>query len=142
VVVVDNLKTNLLGLPAIIALQLAVKTDIVQIYKPTAQTNDVADSTTWMKRFPKMFQGLGTLAKDYEIHLCPDAKPHAIFTPRRILLPLCPKVGDELNYMEKAGVISKVSEPTARYTGMVIVPKKIEKYKFMLILNHQPGSSA
>jgi len=110
---VDNLKINLLGLPAIIAPQLAVRTDTVQTYKPTAQTNNVADSTTWIRRFSRVFQGLGTLAEEYEICLSPDAKPHPIFTLRLIPLPLCPKVEEELNHMEKAGVISKVSEPTA-----------------------------
>lgn len=114
--VVDNLKTNLLGLPAIIALNLAAKTEAIE----TSSTQ----CSHWQTRFPKVFQGLGTLAKEYEIRLRPDAKPHAIFTPRHIPLPLRPQVEDELKRMETAGVISKVSEPTVWCAGMVIIPKK------------------
>ena len=101
--VVDHLKTNLLGLPAITALHLAARTDSLQA--PT-----IAEKVH--EKFPKVFQGLGTLAG------------HALFTPRHVPLPLRPKVAEELERMEKAGVISKVSEPTPWCAGMVVVPKK------------------
>ena len=114
--VVDQLKNNLLGLPAITDLHLAVRTDSLQTQ--TTTTNDIR------KRFPKIFQGLGTLAGEYNIQLRPDAKPHAIFTPRHVPLPLRSKVAEELDRMEKAGVISKVTEPTEWCAGMVVVPKK------------------
>ena len=71
-----------------------------------------------------MFQGLGTLSGEYEIRLHPDAKPHAIFTPQHIPLPLHLQVEDELKCMEEAGVISKVSKPTEWCAGMVVIPKK------------------
>ena len=74
--------------------------------------------------FPKLFKGLGTLAGDYHIQLRPDAKPQALFTPRHVPLPLRPQVAEELERMETAGVISKVSEPTPWCAGMVVVPKK------------------
>ena len=84
--VVDNLKTNLLGLPGIMALNLAARTDTIQT-KPT-------ECGVWQKRFPQVFKGLGILAGEYEIRLRPDAKPHAIFTPRHIPLLLRPQVAD------------------------------------------------
>ena len=49
VFVVDGLKSNLLGLPAITALHLAVRTDSVQ----TQSAGDIIK-----KKFPKVFQGL------------------------------------------------------------------------------------
>ena len=113
--VVDHLKTNLLGLPAITALHLAARTDSIQA--PTLAENI-------QKKFPNVFQGLGTRAGEYHIQLRPDAKPHALFTPRHVPLPLRPKVAEELERMEKAGVISKASEPTPWCAGMVVVPKK------------------
>ena len=115
VFVVDHLKTNLLGLPAITALQLAVRMDSLQT--PTI-TEDV------LKKFPKVFQGLGTMAGEYNIQLCPDAKPHALYTPRHVPLPLRPQVEQELERMEKAGVTTIVCEPTPWCVGMVVVPKK------------------
>ena len=44
--------------------------------------------------------------------------------PRHVPLPLRAKVAEELDRMENAGVISKVSEPTPWCAGMVVVPKK------------------
>ena len=40
-----------------------------------------------------------------------DTKPFAILTPRRIALPLLPKVKSELEHMEKLGVIRRVNVP-------------------------------
>ena len=97
-------------------LNLAARTD-------TIQTN-LTECSVWQKRFPRVFKGLETLAGEYEIRLRPDAKPHAIFTPRHIPLLLHPQVAEELKHMEKVGVISKVSAPTEWCAGMVVVPKK------------------
>ena len=63
--VIMDLKTNLLGLPAITALQLLIKVDSIQPGK-------------MQQSFPKLFQGLGTLKGDYHIQLKPDARPCAL----------------------------------------------------------------
>ena len=120
VFVVDHLTTNLLGLPAITTLHLVARTDSLQA--DSTQTTTVAENIR--QQFPTVFQGLGTLAGEYHIKLCPDARPHALFTPRHVPLPLRPKVAQELERMEKEGVISKVSEPTPWCAGLVVVPKK------------------
>ena len=60
---------------------------------------------------------------EYTIVLRPGAKPFSLSTPRRISLPLMPKVREELTRMEQQGVISKVEEPTACCAPMVVVPK-------------------
>ena len=54
IVVVKSLHKNLLGLPAITALDLVHK---VNTYTTGAQVSD----NSFMERFPKVFQGLGTL---------------------------------------------------------------------------------
>ena len=109
--VIGDLKNDLLGLPAITALQLLTKVDSVQ-------PGNVQQS------FPKLFQGLGTLKGDYHIQLKPDAKPYALYTARNVPIPLRGKVKQELEHMEKLGVISKVDKPTLWCAGMVVVPKK------------------
>ena len=111
---VDGLKTDLLGLPAITALKLAIRVASVE----TSTTTEVE------KRFPSVFSGLGNLGEEYEIPLRPDAKPHSLFTPRHVPLPLRPKVEEELNRMESLGVISRVETATPWCAGMVVVPKK------------------
>ena len=70
--VVDDLKMNLLVLPAITILHLAVRADNVQA---TVTAENIR------KKFPKVFQALGTLTGEYNIQLRPDAKLHALFTP-------------------------------------------------------------
>ena len=67
---------------------------------------------------------LGNLGEMYEIKLKEDAAPHALFTSRRVPIPLCPNVQAELDRMEALGVISRVTDPTPWCAGMVVVPKK------------------
>ena len=99
--VIRGLKINLLGLPAIVELNLAARLDATTDY----------DSLVYSK-FPTVFQGLGNLGEPYSIQLKNDATPHAIYSARNIPLPLRSKVQEELARMEAEGVISKVNEPT------------------------------
>ena len=81
--IIVGLKNNLLGLPAITALQLLTKVESIQ--PGNAQ-----------KSFPELFQGLGTLKGDYQIQLKPDPKPYALYTARNVPIPLRTKVKQEL----------------------------------------------
>ena len=88
------------------------------------QTTTETTAELIKRKFSKAFQGLGNLGKKSEIKLQPDSKPHALFTPRHVPLPLRPKVVEELDTMEKSRVISKVTDPTPWCAGMVVVQKK------------------
>ena len=116
--VMKGLRSNLLGLPAIKALSLATRLD-----EATAEPKELS-SAGIHERFRKLFQGLGKLGESYEIRLKQGATPFALFTPRRIPLPLREKVSEELQQMETMGVISKVDIPTPWCAGMVVAPKK------------------
>ena len=48
---------------------------------------------------------------------------HLLSIPRRVAIPLMPKVREELERMEKLGVIQKVEDPTEWCAGTVVVPK-------------------
>ena len=102
------------GLPAIAALNLAVRLDASVKHKPDVHA----------EKYPSVFQGLGNLGEEYEIKLKSDATPYSLFAPRHIPLPLRPKVQEKLTRMESIGVISKVDELTPWCAGMVVVPKK------------------
>ena len=112
VYVVRNLKVNLLGLPAVTALGLIARVDSI--------TPDTLDPKA---RYPSLFTGLGTMGEEYHIQLKEDAKPHALFAPRNVPIPLRGKVEEELRRMEKLGVITPVEDPTPWCAGMVVVPK-------------------
>ena len=110
VYVVRKLQQNLLGLPAIQALELLTQVEAIRQSVPD--------------QYPSLFTGLGTFPGTYEIQLQPDAQPFALFTPRNVPIPLRKKVQEEISRMESLGVISRVSKPTQWCAGMVVVPKK------------------
>jgi len=110
--VIRGLKTNLLGLPAIISLHLLCRINEV-----------ICDSQTIQSNFPSLFKGLGTLGDAYTIKLKEGAVPYSLFTPRNVAIPLREKVKVELNRMEANGIISRVTNPTSWCAGMVVVPK-------------------
>ena len=113
VYVIRGLKTPLLGRPAIEALSLV---SVVQ------SVNSPGEEI--FKKYPTLFQGLGKLTGEYNIKLREDAQPYAVTTPRRIALPLLPKVKEELERLEFQGVISRVEEPTDWCAPIVVVPKQ------------------
>ena len=113
--VIKELKNNLLGLPAITALNLAVQVD---------STAPDSLNSTLTRKYPSLFQGLGNMGEAYQIQLIPNHKPHVLYTPRRVPLPLRAKVKEELNRMESLGVISKVEELSTWCADMVAVPKR------------------
>lgn len=108
---VKDLHTALLGLPAILKLNLVARLDNV-------------DANILKRMYPKLCQGLGMVRQPYTIKLKPNVTPFSLVTPRRVPLPLLGKVKKELERMEQLGVITKVKEPTDWCSGMVPVPKK------------------
>ena len=68
---VKDLNTNLLGLPAITALNLVARIQSISSSKESI-----------MKRYPNIFTGLGVLGDEYKISLKPDAKPYVMHTAR------------------------------------------------------------
>jgi hypothetical protein len=57
------------------------------------------------QKHPNLFRDLGQLDGEYRISLNENAQPYALPVPRRVPIPLLPKVKSELERMEKAGVI-------------------------------------
>ena len=115
VYVVRDLKVNLLGLPAVTALNLVARVDST-ISNETSSLDPKA-------RYPSLFTGLGTMGEEYHIRLKKDAKPQALFAPRNVPIPLRDKVEEGLRRMEQLGVIEPVHDPTPWCAGMVVVPK-------------------
>ena len=61
------------------------------------------------------------------IRLKDDAVPYSLTTPRRVPVPLMPKVKAELQRMEDNGIIKRVTEPSEWCASMVPVMKKTRK---------------
>ena len=98
VCVIKGLKTNLLGLPAITALNLAARVD-----SANCKTNN-------HQRFPKVFGGLENL-EEFKTRLKPDTTSCTLFTSQYIPWPLQPM---GVQVLEPIGVIPKVEE-SGRY---------------------------
>ena len=113
--VVHGLQTALLGRPAIEAMGLVKR------------VNSIKEGEELIAKHTGLFSGLGCLEGEYRIKLRENTKPFALSTPRRVALPLLPKVKAELERMEQLGVITRVDEPTDWCAGMVVVPKPNEK---------------
>ena len=109
VFVIHNLQHNLLALPAIKALEVITGINTITQSIP--------------EQYPRLFSGLGIFKGEYTIKLQPDAKPFCLFTSRNIPIPLHEKVKQEIQCMERLGVIPRVNKPTEWCTAMVVIPK-------------------
>lgn len=121
--VVKGLSKSLLGQPAIEQLHLIQRIGVVNSQSLNPHTE-----------FPGLFTGLGKMDGDYTIQLKEGAKPFALSTPRRVAIPLLEPVKEELQRMERLGVISKIQEPTDWCSGMVVVPKSNGKVRICVDL--------
>ena len=72
--------------------------------------------------YKDVFEGLGELPGVHVIKLRDDAEP-VVEACRKVPFALHEKLKNELNRMEKLGVISKVTEPTEWVNSLVIVTK-------------------
>lgn len=107
VYVVKQLKTNLLGLPAISSLKLVARVD---------ETTQEDTRENWLKdQFPTVFRGLGTLGEPYEIER--NAKLFSLSHPSEIQ--------GTGRITTSAGIISKVDQPTPWCAGMVVVQDRV-----------------
>ena len=59
-------------------------------------------------RYPKLFQGLGTIQGEYCISLQEEAKPFALSAPQRVPLPLMPKFKLEISYPKVCQILCTV----------------------------------
>ena len=66
---------------------------------------------SFISEFECFFGELGTLPKVHKMVIDPSVPP-VIHPPGRVPITIQPKLKEELDRMEKLGVISKVTEPT------------------------------
>lgn len=94
-----------------------------------SRVNTVQTSKDVWRKFPRLLKGLGKLDGEYNIKLKDNTKPYALTTPRRVAIPLLPRVKAELERMERMGVIRRVQDPTDWCAGMVVVPKSGDRVR-------------
>lgn len=83
------------------------------------------------KEFPELWNHLGTIPGEYHIVQEPNEKPHAIFTPRKVPIPLLQKIKAELKRIQDSGIITPIDKPTLWCSSMVVVTKAKRKCQNM-----------
>ena len=87
------------------------------------------DKTDLILKFPDLFTGLGSMEDKVKIVLEDDAIPFTQSIPRRVAAAQKQPLLEELNWMERLGVIAKVEEPTEWCAPCIVVPKKNGKLR-------------
>ncbi|XP_038058795.1 uncharacterized protein K02A2.6-like [Patiria miniata] len=72
-----------------------------------------------------VFEGGGCLhGQAVSIKVDEATTPYCVMTPRRIPIPLMPKLKEELERMEQQNIIQRITDPTDWCSPIVIAPKK------------------
>ncbi|UYV78016.1 hypothetical protein LAZ67_15003200 [Cordylochernes scorpioides] len=93
------------------------------------QSIEKRNSLNPFEEYPKLFTGLGTLQGSYTIKLKDESQPHAIYTPRRIPIPLLNKTKEQLDQMVEKGVIEKIP-PSEESSSLTTFLTPFGRYRF------------
>jgi hypothetical protein len=113
-IVAETTSQPILGLSTCENLNLVKR---VMIVKPKEE-----QLPSFISEFECCFGELGTLPKVHKMVIDPSVPP-VIHPPRHVPITIQPKLKEELDRMEKLGVISKVTEPTDWVSSLVVVEK-------------------
>ncbi|XP_053403234.1 uncharacterized protein K02A2.6-like [Mercenaria mercenaria] len=116
VYIVESNSVPLLSLNTCLTLGLVKLTYSIDTCEPL-------DKSKMMTLYGDLFKGVGTMPGEASLHIRPDATP-VINPPRRVPEALREKLKQELNRMEKEGIVEKVTVPTDFVNSLVIVEKK------------------
>ena len=128
--VVNRDVPNILGLTTCLELNLVKRV-------LTIDENDCTKSTVLLEsdifeQYNDVFTGLGCVkGVVHQIATDPAVKP-VVHPPRRVSAPLRQKVKDELDRMERLGVVERVQEPTEWVNSLVAVLKPNGKIRLCI----------
>lgn len=105
--------------PPVLGLKACLDLDLIKL---VLSVNALKEDKSIMEEYPDVFDGIGLFPGECTIHLKPDATP-VVYPPRRVPLALRGRLKEELQNMEKQGVIARVTEPTDWVNALVVVEK-------------------
>ena len=85
-----------------------------------------SDADKLIREFPRVFDGKirAMEGESFKIHLKEEATPFCIRTPRKVPIPLQPKMKEQLDELQAQDAIKPVTGPAVWCAGVVMVPKK------------------
>ncbi|RXN11580.1 Retrovirus-related Pol poly from transposon [Labeo rohita] len=105
--------------PPVLGLKACLDLDLIKL---VLSVNALKEDKSIMEEYPDVSDGIGLFPGECTIHLKPDATP-VVYPPRRVPLALRGRLKEELQNMEKQGVIARVTEPTDWVNALVVVEK-------------------
>ena len=118
----------------ILSFQASKDLDLIKVVTSVARTEDIVAS------FNVVFQGLGCLAEPYKIKIDHEIPP-VVCPLKNQPVTLRERLKEELNNMERLGVIKKVEIPTDWVNSLVIVEKHKTK-QLRICLDPRPLNKA
>ena len=123
----DSAGPAILGLPSCRRLHLMeMNCEIKSV--PNKRVDSTSDLVA---AYPDRFEGIGNFSGEFHITVDNSVTP-VIHAPRRCSIHLKDEVKDELDNMERLGVISKVTEPTDWVSSLVYSRKSNNKLRICL----------
>ena len=126
-IIVASDTTPIIGLATSERLNL-----IKRVYKVTESTIEESfSSSTILDDYPECFGEIGTLKSTYHMEIKDDVSPVAV-PPRKVPFALKDRLKNELDHMEKMGIIEKVEKSTDWVNALVVVEKPNGKLRICL----------
>ncbi|XP_053380789.1 uncharacterized protein K02A2.6-like [Mercenaria mercenaria] len=105
----------------IIGLQTCLKLNVMKLVLAVGSDSHPTKESV-LGQYPDIFQGIGQLPGECQIHLREDATP-VIHPPRKVPIAIKDTLKAELDHMESQDIIAKVTEPTEWVNSLVTVEK-------------------
>ena len=115
----------------ILSLRTSLALNLIQLTLSVEKPSTALTKEVVIEEYSTVFKGFGNLDGEVSIQLKENAVPK-IHPPRRVPYALKDKVKEELDKMEKLGVIEKVTEPTDWVNSLVIAEKPNGKLRLCL----------
>lgn len=128
--------------PPVLAMKACRDLNLVKIVMAVSEGKDKIDTDCQniIEDNADVFQGIGEFPGKCNFRVDPDVAP-VVCPPRKIPTALRSRLKDELDSMEKNGVISKVTEPTDWVNALVVVESP-KTGKLRVCLDSRPLNKA
>ena len=115
----------------ILSLKTSLELNLIKLTLSVEKPSIPLTKEAVIDEYSEVFNGFGNLDGEVSIQLKENAIPK-IHAPRRVPYALKDRVKEELDKMEKLGVIEKVTEPTDWVNSLVIAEKPNGKLRLCL----------
>ena len=132
--IIEHPATPVIGLQTCHELNLVKRVSSVDTQGNENLSSDTScnqDVDEILKKYEDVFDGIGCLEGTYQIKIDPTVSP-VVHPPRKIPFTQREKVKEELDRMEKLGVIRKAEGPTEWVSSLVVVKKPNGKVRLCL----------